>query len=151
MRKTCSRCAADKEFKEFYLQNNKPKAWCKVCDKAYNASYLKTKNGRNSRKNSDLKNLDKRLAMKRKYYPIRRAYERLSGQDLASSTVQRAIKNGIIFRKNICAVCFQETSTHFHHYNGYLKANHLDVVELCVPCHKEAHTEHDHQYYPRMG
>jgi hypothetical protein len=74
-----------------------------------------------------------------------------NGQLNAVTDVYRAVKNGILYRKNICVTCFKEgVKTHFHHYLGYTKKHRLDVVELCPPCHKEAHLEVDHPYHPKV-
>ncbi len=75
-----------------------------------------------------------------------------NGHVQAHGAIHRALKNGVIFRKNICASCFKENQiTHFHHLNGYAKSNWLDVVELCAECHKEAHLDIDHEWHPRAS
>lgn len=102
------------------------------------------------------KNKASRAASKKKYYETEagkngRKKEISRGLSAAGLYVQRALKKGVIFRKNVCAGCFKENiDTHFHHYNGYAKENWLDVVELCHICHKEAHAELDHQFHPRV-
>jgi hypothetical protein len=103
------------------------------------------------------KNKASRALSKRKYYQtnagkLSRKKEIERGLSAAGLAVNRALKRGVIFRKNICAACFkEEITTHFHHFKGYAKENYLDVVELCELCHKEAHAEPDHQFHPRVG
>jgi hypothetical protein len=157
MTKTCSKCKIDKNYSDFYYQRGKPKVWCKICDNAASSAYLKSKKGKESRKRCDIKNTESRAIGKKRYYSsvigkIARRQEITKGLSAAGLSVQRAIKNGIIFRKNICASCFSQAPlTHFHHLKGYNKENHLDVVELCVSCHREAHAEPDHEFHPRVG
>ena len=36
MTKICTKCKIEKDFGEFYKRNNKPRSWCKECEKADN-------------------------------------------------------------------------------------------------------------------
>ena len=39
-----------------------------------------------------------------------------------------------------CYKCKGFPAQHYHHYLGYAKTNWLDIVPLCVQCHKSEHT-----------
>lgn len=40
----------------------------------------------------------------------------------------------------ICSKCNDEKAKHYHHYNGYGKEQRLDIIPLCISCHKKEHT-----------
>ncbi len=101
-------------------------------------------------------NPDNVRANKRKYsktpkgilaYKKYRDLDKSSGKFKARWVVAYAKKMGRIFQKNTCAACLKETKTQFHHYISYNTNNHLDVVELCRPCHYEAHKDSEHEYF----
>lgn len=53
----------------------------------------------------------------------------------AAQAVERAVASGRLVR-GACADC-GAVAKHAHHANGYDQDHWLDVVWLCVPCHKE--------------
>lgn len=54
----------------------------------------------------------------------------------AYTLVKAALKQGNLIRPSICEKCPNETKLHAHHQD-YNKP--LEVIWLCVPCHKEIH------------
>lgn len=39
----------------------------------------------------------------------------------------------------VCERCKEAQAAHWHHHNGYDKANRLNVIAVCVDCHTEEH------------
>ncbi len=62
-------------------------------------------------------------------------------QDKARIAVGRLIQSGKLPRADalICAHCQLVCAAEYHHFNGYEPEHWLDVVPLCIPCHKKAH------------
>lgn len=56
----------------------------------------------------------------------------------AHSAVSYAVRTGKISKPKCCSNCGADTHLHAHH-DDYSK--HLQVVWLCVPCHKDRHKE----------
>jgi hypothetical protein len=57
----------------------------------------------------------------------------------AHQAVVRALKSGKIIRPEKCQVCGSKEKLNAHHHD-YNKS--LDVIWLCVPCHKKVHSKH---------
>jgi hypothetical protein len=118
----------------------------------YSKRYWKSPEGRKIRLSGQRNYLGSNSDKAIKYKERKALKQRLSGEVAAKAAIRKAIKDGIIFRKSICAACFKESmKTDFHHTKGYAPENYLDVVELCRTCHAEAHNELDHQFHPRVG
>jgi len=57
----------------------------------------------------------------------------------AAEAVRQAIKRGILppVQTQFC-ICGNQAKN-YHHYKGYAKENFLDVVPVCVSCHRKDH------------
>lgn len=55
----------------------------------------------------------------------------------ARMAVSRAIASGKIVKPKTCCHCNATGRIEGHHFNGYENA--LDVLWLCVPCHRDRH------------
>lgn len=166
MTKACAKCKNIRPIESFCLRKQKktgntyPHSWCKECLSAIRQEYNSRKAVKIQKRNWVLNNKDKVSLSQLNYIKSNKSlkyrketYSRVvgNGQLYAATAVYRAIRNGILYRKNVCVTCFKEgVKTHFHHYLGYTKKHRLDVVELCPPCHKEAHLEVDHPYHPKV-
>lgn len=62
-----------------------------------------------------------------------------SGRSAAYLAVGRAINAGLIQRTGKCSECGIDAKTQMHHPQGYSAENRLNVTELCLPCHNNAH------------
>lgn len=60
----------------------------------------------------------------------------------AGQAVRRAVQVGRLphVRTLTCVHC-GEPAREYHHYLGHAKEHRLDVVPLCIPCHKRADSE----------
>ena len=62
---------------------------------------------------------------------------------IARGALQRAIRRGEIQKAETCQACGMRPPTpaglHGHHHRGYSRADALNVLWLCQPCHYEAH------------
>jgi len=68
----------------------------------------------------------------------------------AISTVQIAIKDGRLLPVHTytCTRCYQVPAKHYHHYLGYAPKHWLDVIPVCIKCHKKQHRLiKTHQWY----
>lgn len=57
----------------------------------------------------------------------------------ARKAVNKAKRRGKITPSPACESCGSVASLEGHHWNGYDRANRLNVRWLCVPCHKQEH------------
>lgn len=132
----CKECLEDKSKNEFPAVG-RTRILRDICNKCFHKVYHK------SWRQTDYGFESRRLTQ--------RKYRGDGIKSAAYQAVNNALLKGEIFRKKICAACFkEEVKTHFHHLKGYNKINHLDVVELCHPCHIEAHNELDHPFHPKV-
>jgi len=65
-------------------------------------------------------------------------------QAKARYAVAQAVVSGKLFPPQIyvCVKCQKTPAQHYHHYLGYSKHNHLDVIPICAKCHKSVHFSH---------
>ena len=50
-----------------------------------------------------------------------------------------AIKKGVLLRPPICSECGLKRTIQAHHHKGYKEESWLDVIWLCIPCHRQSH------------
>jgi hypothetical protein len=164
--KRYSRCKTTKPLADYWRCRTKRDGLhdrCKACIKLAQIAYRATPHGRAKtlelerarRKKPSAK--ASRLAWKRseagrasarRYYASekgkarhRRMYEkdRASGKLRARAAVGNAIKRGGLPRPGtlVCVSCGERAHS-YHHHKGYDRPNHLEVIPLCAPCHKQA-------------
>jgi hypothetical protein len=104
-----------KRDKEYYYSNRE-----KILNQS--KSYYKTANGRESQKRSSIK------------YKIN-----YPDKVKSRKVVQNNIHKGVLQSpKNfICSICNQEQAQEYHHHNGYDPNHWLDVVPVCISCHRK--------------
>lgn len=122
--KTCTICKETKQKNEFYQYKSRKdgySSYCKSCKKEMKKNYMSTKDYKDSRKKSRMKYRGK--------YPERRQ---------ADNAVYRAVQRGELPKVSSlsCEVCGTQAEE-YHHYKGYDPEHHLDVLPLCVQCHRE--------------
>jgi len=91
------------------------------------------------------------LARKRRERAKKKAYEterkrkwRLANPDhaqrirKANHAVERAIDTGKLVRPETCSECGNRGDIEAHHHKGYAPEHWLDIVWLCVFCHRKA-------------
>jgi hypothetical protein len=103
--------------------------------------YQRSKKGRAAQRRADQKRIASGLhAAHSRTYRARRG-ESVRIQRRATDAVQRALANGTLTRPAVCSTCGTPCRPHGHHHRGYEHAHRLDVVWLCVRCHKAAHCD----------
>ena len=123
--KACTKCKQIKPLSAFYKDSrndNGLQGWCKECHKCNVYSYRKTEKG-------------KQLC--RKY--AKRYHKRYPEKTRAIHAVNGAIRSGKLPKANTRICGCGNQAEHYHHYNGYAKENHFDVVPLCIVCHTNIH------------
>lgn len=114
--KRCMKCRIDKPFTSFF--KNKTKAdghqdYCKECKKVTDKNYFR-----------GYKRTYNESQRKRRY--IRNA-------------VHHRVENGVMPPASdlACTHCGKQAEQ-YHHHKGYAFENRLDVIPLCIPCHRIA-------------
>lgn len=74
-------------------------------------------------------------AMAYKAFLLQTAPEKIA----ARAAVAGALRRGLLNRPETCFVCLQSKRLHAHHHLGYEPDRWLDVLWLCVKCHRAAH------------
>ena len=125
MEKQCPRCQKIKSIDNFGINVTMPDGysyWCKKCKC-------------DSQKNYRHRMVAKAFAANE--LSARQKYRRSNRHKAhANLLVHRALESGKINKPDYCAKCFKKGVVEAHH-TDYSKP--LDVVWLCVCCHKRAH------------
>ena len=145
--KVCTKCTQWKPFNQFSRNKNTQdglKCQCKECDAEYNQSpkgraskrrYNRSPKGRQAQRRYDKtpkgKESRRRCAQARSArYPQKLA---------AEAFVRNAIRNGEIHAASelSCKDCGKQAE-HYHH-PSYKREHWLDVIPLCLKCHRARH------------
>lgn len=136
--KTCFKCGAEKPLTEFYRHKAMTDGHlgkCKCCakmdararrfDPRFRETILSYDRARGDRRNEEQK-LAHRTARPQEYK--------------ARQSLANAVRDGKVQRGERCAHCHCIGKLHGHH-EDYFKP--LEVIWLCVPCHKQLHSFKD--------
>jgi len=132
--KTCFKCGAEKPLTEFYKHKQMGDGHlnkCKSCAKndafshrrnpEYREKVLAYDRARGSRQTAEYREIMK------KEKPL---------ENKARNILSNAVRDGKIKKPDRCSHCHANTWLHGHHPD-YTKP--LEVVWLCVPCHRQLH------------
>lgn len=143
----CIKCLQTKTLDEFYTHPAYTLGVmkkCKACVKEYRTS-PKEMAARSRRQGVY------RRKHKEKCNAWSKAYRLGKGKDkyAAKEAIRAAVVQGEILAasKMKCHKCCSQAD-HYHHYLGYAEENRLDVVPLCIVCHR---SEHGRQTYPKSA
>jgi len=158
--KTCPKCNTQKTTSEFYRNKSKTdglSGWCKTCHSSTCHTYQKTQHylayRRRARQSPARKAV--RIAyehrpdvMERRRKQALKAYYKYPLKAKAKKSVYTAIAQGLLSPLQLteCVICGARPDD-YHHWNGYEKAHRLDVIPMCVRCHKAIHRRDGHQQY----
>lgn len=124
---TCKDCAKLRTKIWYKTQNGKQRA-----RERYKIYYY-TKRGRNA-----FNKALKKYRNSRKYKIYRQKYcEQNRHRYKAYKAVARAIKKGILIcpKRLHCFYCY-DNAQEYHHHKGYAKEHRLDVIPVCIKCHR---------------
>lgn len=151
--KKCPECKEFKQLSEFYKNcgaKDGHQHSCKICklkyDKKYvltergkaaqiksNLLYIKTRKGKDSAKRYRQSEKGK-AASKRNKIHTRTCYpERIKARSAVSSAI--ALGKLIMPKYLLCSYC-PKPAKQYHHYKGYAKKHWLDIVPICIECHR---------------
>lgn len=121
--KQCSRCKAWFPACDFQGPSGEIRGMCRHCWEHY-------------------QNYSKSKAYKVHQRTYRERHERKPENRLkliAHSALSWAIEKGQMSpAKNLLCVHCGKSARHYHHHNGYDEVHKLDVIPLCIPCHRRA-------------
>ncbi|MEE9354756.1 MAG: hypothetical protein V3U75_04125 [Methylococcaceae bacterium] len=132
--KRCSKCKEIKPLSDFYKKAAKKDGRtcaCKSCLRLYCQSE-KGKATHNRYEQSEKGETNKKRCAKR--YRLKFPYK-----NKANKAVQKAIKDGRLPPPKSLNCSCNEPAQEYHHHKGYEPKHWLDVVPVCVKCHKIAH------------
>jgi hypothetical protein len=115
----CVKCGVFKLYSEYHARKSTKLGYrreCKVCRCFHQQSYQKSDAGKSVQVAAD--------QIRNKKYPERRK---------ARTYLNRAVKAGLV-KQLPCFICGNQAEAHHHSYS-----DHLSVVWLCKPHHKQAH------------
>ncbi len=139
--KLCPGCGENKDLSKYHKDKSKKHgvaSLCKICRvpdckkyyienkeriKINYRKWRKTDNG----KRSSLKGNKKYNAK----FPKRYAAERFIFLCVSKGTLLPA-------SAKVCEHCGKQAQ-HYHHWNGYEPINYLEIIPLCMPCHRAVH------------
>ena len=129
--KTCSKCKQPKPLSEFYPRKDRPcgyLAWCKNCFAIYRKNqgrtnqkkYIRTEKGRICH-----------VINNRKY--ANNHPEKIK----ARCAVSNAITTNKLLRPTFFYCKCGKPAEQYHHWKGYEPKHYLDVIPICIKCHKD--------------
>jgi len=141
--KSCSKCRETKPFLEFFKNRHAKDgycSWCKSCMLASNKTYRQTEKG---------KKVIRKAKAKYRHTPKGKAarcsssarFDALNpNQVKAKYAVNHAVRVGRLPRANTqcCHYC-PNPARHYHHWRGYEPEHWMDVLPVCVGCHRKEH------------
>jgi len=139
--KWCPRCLEWKHFSDFYrnkASKDNCQAYCKECfNKFLNEPKRAVRRAEFSKEYNTRPDVVKERRKRQKEY---NQQEQVKRRAASNSAVVRAVKNGTLPHISQC-IC-QTTSCNnqaqeYHHWAGYDKKNWLDVLPLCIECHRK--------------
>ena len=147
--KTCSKCKQIKPLTEFYTRkaSKDGKTYsCKMCINIINDRYKKTEKGREiSRRcchryqqTEDGKKAIRRYGRSQK--GLQRKY-RFPEHYRARNKVNNAIQNGFLPSAKTHSCQCGQPAHEYHHHHGYKPEHWLDVIPVCIICHKSIHNK----------
>jgi len=129
--KVCSQCGTEKALKEFYRDSRKAdghRAYCKVCGNKTHAKYVKTPDGKASKRRADRAYRLTPAGKQIKWISNAEYSRRYPKQYKAHTLVNNCVRDGRLLRPFVCECCGQVKKIFGHHEN-YDKP--LDVAWLC--------------------
>ena len=132
--KRCSKCKEIKPLSEFYKKLAKKDGLTCACKSCHNL-YCKSEKGKATHERyeqSEKGEANKKRCAKR--YRLKFPYK-----NKANKAVQRAIKERQLPPPKSLKCSCGEPAKEYHHHKGYEPEHWLDVVPVCIKCHKIAY------------
>ncbi len=135
--KTCSKCKQSKSLSEFYKNCTLPDGYqyeCKTCDDNRTKEYRQTSKGKevNRKARQRYRQTEKGKVTQNRYRIQHPKYRK------AGSAIQIVIRNGNLSHPDsfLCSFC-PKPAQEYHHHKGYEPEHWLDVIPVCIPCHRK--------------
>lgn len=136
MNKECRKCGKILPIEEFYKHSAMVDGFLNICKECVKERVRKHREANIEK----IRKYDRERGKQRKRIlkseEITRKRRKETGYEKAHSKVERAIKNGIFEKSNMCQLCGSKKAIEAHHYD-YSKP--LDVIWVCSACHKQYH------------
>lgn len=139
--KRCYYCKEIKPAEEFYKHRTRGlTAECKPCSRQRTRNFRKTPAGKVIRKREHRKYAKTEHGKRALYEGMKRFRKRNPEKIKAVQYLDDKVRAGYILRPTICSRCnAKNIRIEAHHHQGYSREFWLDVVWLCIPCHKSIH------------
>jgi hypothetical protein len=141
--KTCLGCQIEKDRSEFTGAKKKCRACISEYNRAYSQARMKSDPVFRARRAAQASQWAKDNPEKRSVIATRRNAKAWASDPLrmmARSCIAQQVKRGNRPAASSLTCACGEPAAHYHHHNGYEVAHRYDVVPVCVPCHKSAHS-----------
>ena len=150
--KQCTKCKQTLPLSEFH-KNRSTKdglhSWCKSCEGAYQKAYLQSEKGMAVHRRYLKSPKGKSAVVNYRRSPNGKAANRKGNAKFyasnpnihkANHAVNDAIAAGKMARAQTqrCYYCLSQAQQ-YHHWHGYETECWLDVVPVCIDCHKKEH------------
>ena len=150
--KTCTKCKIEQPTSNFYKDASAKSGlcfWCKTCIKAHRARYRKSPTYQECRQQYYSKNKHGILTHNAQYRKseqgkavMKRARAKYNANNAqkrqAKEAVHTAIRAGRMLPPGNSICPCGQPAEHYHH-PSYAPEHWLDVIPLCIPCHKKEH------------
>lgn len=127
--KHCTKCGEEKELAEFYKNRNKRDGYSSEC-KNCSLAYRQTERGKAMHKHH--RQTEKYKATRKRYLICHPEYKK------ARNVISNAIAAGKLPLPNTMQCHYgNHQAEQYHHYLGYAPEHRLDVIPVCLKCHKK--------------
>ena len=150
--KRCSKCKKFKPLAEFHKNRTTKDGYqseCKICVLKRSKEYYQTEQGKRNRKQNRQSKKGKVAHKRYRQSEVgkaiqsaaqKRFYIQHPKQCKAVSAVQHAIKIGKLPRPNTLQCHYGPVQANqYHHWHSYEPEHYLDVVPVCIKCHRKIH------------
>ena len=151
MNKKCAKCGETKYIDEFSRDGSRKDGhdpYCKKCKKEYHDNRRKECHEYMLKAEAERrKNRREKILIENRMYSKtskgketrNRYYENNPQKRAARNAVSVAVRSGKLpkVKTLICSICNIRQAEHYHHHRGYDKDYWVDVVPVCIICHKD--------------
>lgn len=135
--KTCRTCGVENKIEEFYVHSEMADGHLNICkDCIKNNVRTRREMFPEKVRAYDMSRANKPNRVKTKREVSARRRREVAGYSAAHNAVTRAVKAGALLKEETCGLCGSGGRLEAHHCDYSKK---LDVVWLCIACHRRLH------------